>query len=446
MIKIISRKSFNEKHILALVSVFAVIATGFAIYYYKTSSDYREKVESSYQKSFTELVDYIGNIDVILNKALVTNDVSQLSDLSEQLWTETALAKSALGQLPISSIELDNTSNFITQVSDYIHVLTKKLLNGGKITDKENKEISQLADYSDKLNDSLKNMENDFMSGDMTLSEKSTKSVLSRNNVTNINDGLESIEDSFEDYPTLIYDGPFAEHILNKKAEVLKQKDVSKEQAQKTASDFVGKEMIFTVEANGNIPSYIFSSKDNTVCVEVSKNGGHVVMMTDSNAVKNPRLTPDEASKYAKKFLENKKYPKMKQTGYTTDGNIASFAFAYTEGEYVIYSDLIKIKVSLHDGKICGFESNGYLCNHTERVPPEPIVSQNQVLENVKNILTVEKVNLACIPKDNGAEAWCYEIKAICKNKTFLIYVNTQTGREEEIMMVIEDGNGSLTI
>ena len=51
-------------------------------------------------------------------------------------------------------------------------------------------------------------------------------------------------------------------------------------------------------------------------------------MMTDSNTVKNPRLTPDEASEYAKKFLENKKYPKMKQTGYTTDGNIASFAFA----------------------------------------------------------------------------------------------------------------------
>ena len=58
----------------------------------------------------------------------------------------------------------------------------------------------------------------------------------------------------------------------------------------------------------------------------------------------------------------------------------------------------------------------------------------------------LEKVNLACIPKDNGAEAWCYEIKAVCKNKTFLIYVNTKTGHEEEIMMVVEDTNGSLTI
>ena len=74
------------------------------------------------------------------------------------------------------------------------------------------------------------------------------------------------------------------------------------------------------------------------------------------------------------------------------------------------------------------------------------MVSQSQVLGNIKNILTVEKVNLACIPKDNGAEAWCYEIKAVCKNKTFLIYVNTKTGHEEEIMMVVEDTNGSLTI
>lgn len=440
------KNKFNEKHILAIVSIFAVIMTGTAIYQYKTSAYYREKVENSYQKSFTELVDYIGNINVILNKALVTNDTSQLAELSEQLWSETALAKSALGQLPVSSTELDNTSNFITQVSDYMHTVTKKMLNGGTMSDEETKQISQLVDYSDSLNESLKKMENDFMNGNMTLSEKETRQVFSNNNVTNINDGLKSVEDSFEDYPTLIYDGPFSEHILNKTPEVTKEAEVSKEQALKTAQDFSGAELEFTVETNGNIPGYIFSSKDNAVSVEVSKNGGHVVMMTDSCTVKNPSMTPEQASEYAKKFLEKNNFPNMKQTGYTTDGNIVNFAFAYTEGEYVIYSDLIKIKVSLHDGKICGFESNGFLCNHVARTPVNPIITKEDAVSNLKNNLTVEKVNLSCIPKDNGTEVWCYEIKAKCKNKTFLIYVNTQNGHEEEILISVEDTNGSMTI
>ena len=439
------KRRFNEKHIIAIVSVIAVTATAFAIYFYKSSNNYRQKVENAYQKSFTELVDYIGNIDVILNKALVTNDVRKLAELSEQLWTETALAKSVLGQLPVSSTQLDNTSNFITQVSDYMRTVTTKLINGGKLTEEDNKQISQLADYSDSLNKSLKSMENDFINGDMSLSEKKAKSVLAERQ-SNINDGLSEVEKSFEDYPTLIYDGPFAEHILNKEPQTAKEPEVTKEQANKIADGFAGMPLKYTVEAKANIPSFVFCSEDNQVCVEVSKNGGHIVMMTDSVAVKNPTMSPDEASKYAREFLQKHNYPDMKQTGYTTDGNIASFAFAYTEGEYVIYSDLIKIKVSLHDGRICGFESNGYLCNHTKRTPPSPVIPKEQMLANINKSITVQKVNLACIPKDNGTEAWCYEVKALCKNKTFLIYVNTQTGNEEEIMMLVEDGSGNLTI
>lgn len=439
------KRNFNEKHIIAIVSVIAVTATAFALYFYKSSSNYRQKVENAYQKSFTELVDYIGNIDVILNKALVTNDVRKLSELSEQLWTETALAKSALGQLPVSSTQLDNTSNFITQVSDYMRTITARLVNGGKLTEEDSKQISQLADYSDSLNKSLKDMENDFINGDMSLSEQKAKSVLARRR-SNINDGLSDVEKSFEDYPTLIYDGPFAEHILNKEPQTAKEPQVTKEQANKIADGFSGIPLKYTVEAKANIPSFVFCSDDNQVCVEVSKNGGHIVMMTDSVAVKNPTMSPDEASKFAREFLQKHNYPNMKQTGYTTDGNIANFAFAYTEGEYVIYSDLIKIKVSLHDGQICGFESNGYLCNHAKRTPPSPVITKEQMLANINKSITVQKINLACIPKDNGTEAWCYEVKALCKNKTFLIYVNTQTGNEEEIMMLVEDGSGSLTI
>ena len=178
----------NAKRALILTSVIAIITTGTTLYQYRSAENYRKNIENTYQRAFIELVDYAGNIDVILNKALITNDYLQLAELSEQLWAETALAKSALGQLPISSTELDKTSGFITQVSDYVHTLTKKLLNGSPITDEERTQIATLVEYSDSLNKDLKEMENQFMDGTLDISSKLVKSAFSDSNLTNINE------------------------------------------------------------------------------------------------------------------------------------------------------------------------------------------------------------------------------------------------------------------
>ena len=436
----------NTKRALIIVSIIAVIATGTAFYQHRKSENYRQSMENTYQRAFVELVDYAGNIDVILNKALVTNDYLQLAELSEQLWSETALAKSALGQLPISSTELDKTSNFITQVSDYVHTLTKKLLNGEAITEDERTQIATLVQYSDSLNNDLKEMENSFMNGTLQLSAKQAKSAFADSEITNINDSLGKIEKSFEEYPTIIYDGPFAEHILNRKSEILSQKEITQDDALKIAENFTGTTLKYSGDSNGNIPSYIFASADNDICIEISKNGGKVIMLTNSCIVKNPEIEIEEASKIASDFLQKNNYTDMKQTGYTVEGNIVNFAFAYTVDDYTVYSDLIKIKVSLHDGLICGFESNGYLFNHKERTVPTPAVSQENALANLNSNLQVEKINMACIPRDNCTECWCYEIIAKNNNKTFLIYVNTTTGHEEEILLYVEDINGNLTI
>ena len=356
------------------------------------------------------------------------------------------MAKSALGQLPIASTELDKTSAFITQVSDYVNALTRKLLNGETITESERSQISTLVEYSDSLNNDLKEMENNFINGTLQLSSKQVKSVFSRSAVTNINESLGAIEKSFEDYPTIIYDGPFAEHILNRKSEILSQPEITQNQAHQIAENFTGTKLEFSGDSKGNIPSYIFASEDNNICIEISKNGGKVVMLTNGVTVNNPQIEIEDASKIASDFLQKNNFTNMKQTGYTLEGNIVNFAFAYTIDDYTIYSDLVKIKVSLHDGTICGFESNGYLFNHKERTIPQPIVSMENMLSNLSPMLEVEKTNMACIPRNNGTECWCYEIKGKLNNKTFLIYVNTLTGHEEEILLYVEDINGNLTI
>ena len=43
-------------------------------------------------------------------------------------------------------------------------------------------------------------------------------------------------------------------------------------------------------------------------------------------------------------------------------------------------------------------------------------------------------------------EVLCYEFKGTYMNKNFIVYINAENGREEEILLLIESENGILTI
>lgn len=437
---------FNEKSVLALVLIFAVIMTGGFVYQIQKSNDYKEKIGTTYQRSFTELSEYIEGIDTLLQKALVSNDPSMLGEISDELGKKTELAKTALEILPLSSDSLFNTSNYITQVSDYIKSLDSKLTRGEKISEDEKNDISNLLKYSEKLSKGIKNMETNFENNDMTFEKSEAKSVLSSGSKKSISDAFSSVEEGFSDYPTLIYDGPFSEHIVNKEPEITKEPEVKKDTAKKIAENFSGKNLEFMCEQNGKIPCFMFSDKGKNLCVSVSKNGGKVVMMTENKAVTNPKYSPNDASKFADEFLKKAGYDNMIMTGYETDSNITAYSYASKDMEYTVYSDLVKIKVALSDGKVLGFEANGYLANHKSRFIKNPTYSEQDIRETVGKNVEIKSINLALIPKKNKSEIPCYEIKGVCNNKTYLIYINTDTKKEENILILKEDENASLTI
>ena len=60
--------------------------------------------------------------------------------------------------------------------------------------------------------------------------------------------------------------------------------------------------------------------------------------------------------------------------------------------------------------------------------------------------LTVEAVTLALIPKSNVREVLCYECKGTLNDTFFLIYINAQSGVEEEIFEVINTEEGDLIV
>ena len=111
-----------------------------------------------------------------------------------------------------------------------------------------------------------------------------------------------------------------------------------------------------------------------------------------------------------------------------------------------MYPDLIKVKVALDNGEILGFESTGYLNNHTERKISKNIISKDEAKKTLNKNLNIKSEQLAIIPTEYKTEILCYEFKGTVEDREFLVYINAETGVEEDILVIYNTPNGTLTM
>jgi len=136
----------------------------------------------------------------------------------------------------------------------------------------------------------------------------------------------------------------------------------------------------------------------------------------------------------------------MTDTYYLKEDNTATINYAYTQDGIVIYPDLIKVKVALDNGEILGFEAKGYLSSHTDRNIPEPSISEEEARSKISSKIKVYSSGLAIIPTEYKTELFTYEFKGKLNDKDFIVYINANTGEEEDILMIINTPNGVLTM
>ena len=115
-----SKKLKTTTSYIIIGIIFAVVIAGAAIYYaYQEGRKYVTASENGYNMAFFELVDYVQNVETYLAKALISTTPEHGAETLTNVWREASVAQSCLAQLPINSNELENTSKFLNQVSDY---------------------------------------------------------------------------------------------------------------------------------------------------------------------------------------------------------------------------------------------------------------------------------------------------------------------------------------
>lgn len=453
------KNRLKDRHMLSVIVVLGAIVIGLGLFTYKRERDFRQASENSYNMAFFELVDYVQNVETYLAKAQISTTPEHGAETLTNLWRESNLAQSYLAQLPIGSEELANTSKFLNQVSDYSYSLSRKNIYNESLTQEDLNNLKNLHDYSVELNNTLVQLSEDMNDGRISWGELTRKgSVAFAQQVSNISqDSFGGIEENFHEYAGLIYDGAFSEHMTNPERKGLTGDDINEEQAMKIAKDFYGEDKIKEITSNGlsengNIPSFDFyvklksEEKEGNANISISQKGGHVVLSNFNRNVEAETISQEQANEIGKNFLAQKGFPNMKETYYLKQEGIVTINYAYTQNDVTIYSDLIKLKIALDNGEVLGIETTGYLNSHEERKLPSPTISKEEAKKTLNKNLQIGSEGLAVIPTEYKTELLCWEFKGSVDDTEFLVYINATNGREEDILVIKDTPNGTLTM
>jgi len=456
MNKLVDWKNRLKKgHMLSVICVLLIIVAILGVILWKKQAEYRQASENSYNMAFYELVDYVENVETYLAKSVISSTPEHGAETLTNLWREANLAQSYLSRLPIESQELENTEKFLNQVSDYSYSLSRKNIYNEKLSEDDLKNLKELHTYSVELENTLNQLSEDLNSGRFEWGELTKKGTVAfAQQVDNISkESFSNMEENFHEYSGLIYDGAFSEHLTSNEKKGLTGEDIEEDAAKQKVEEFIGKNNIKEIQnlgysENATIPVYDFSvtnNNDETTNISISKKGGHIVSMNSNRDVKAETIFQEEANSKGKEFLESKGFTNMKETYYLKQDGIVTINYAYNQEGVVAYPDLIKVKVALDNGEVLGIETSGYLNNHTIRDLNKVKITKEQAKKDLNKDLEIASEGMAIIPTEWKTEILCYEFKGKVDEKEFLVYINAENGREEDILIITNTPNGTLT-
>lgn len=339
--------------------------------------------------------------------------------------------------------------NFFLRFGEFLLSLAKKISKGEQTSDQEQDELEQLLDYAKQINNEVTEL-CVTMNDDGKWADSIKNSIYKNNEQisADLNEGFNNVEEHLSNFPTLLYDGPFSDHILQAKAVFLDGKsDVTADAAKNTAAALLGtqpKNLSDGGEQNGIIPSYNFYYNDS--CISITKAGGYCSYILNSREISDSVYGYDECLEKAKEFLGRLSLGSFKESYFALNEGVCVINFAYTENDIIYYTDLVKVGVATDTGEIVTLNTQGYIMNHKERSFDAPKNDISSARQKLSPILSKKSEALAIIPLDTQNEKLCYEFLCDGQNgEEILVYINADTLEEEKILVVLKTDGGVLT-
>lgn len=452
----ISKKRVAYTIAVALIVVFS---TTFAILMTLERTDYRNYLQGEYSKNMYQLIDSVKNIKTDLAKSAVVGSREQELVAFGSISKNADIANDKIHSLPVSQENLDGTSKFLTQVSDFAYSLARAASQGKDLSDKDYESIDNLKNEADYLLIQLNEVQQEINDGNVKWGEIRKRATLGLDKAEEnmLSSRFKNIQTQVVQYPALIYDGPFSENLLEVKPRILSQKEISEAEARNIIKNLLGVNEINSItkreDGKTSIPSYTFNvslkerEEGEEIVCEVSKNGGKIVYLIDNRVVNQGKIDTKEASSIGIDYLEKIGFKGMRPTYTMKYDNAVTISYVYYKNDIAIYPDQVKLKIALDNGDVIAIESHQYLTSHVEnRSIGNPKISENEAREKVGKKFDITSSGLAIIPTENNKEVLCYEFVGSCRDDDFIVYINAETGYEQRVLQIIRTPEGELTI
>ena len=453
-------KDTLERIVLPAILVIALVAAAFwGAEQASLAEEYKNSTTAMYTRAFTELCDNMNNLETALGKLRVTASPAQYVLLLDDVWRLSGSSVSLMSQIPSSHIDTADLNSFVVRLGDYAHSLTKKAVRGAPMTEEDQAQLTELHNACIRIGAELNER---LAIGDIPVAVItndgyfSTEAEEAENAAASEEGGNEEKQEQegIQEFPTLIYDGPFSESAEKLEARGLTGNPVSEEEARAIAESAAGLSGLTPQGAsNGTIPAYDFHGTyedGREVDISITQTGGHLLWMMAS-ATGNAEGIPEEAEadrlrEAAEAYLSENGYPSMCATYAQYYGGCALINFAALQDDVILYSDLVKIWVDRETGSIVGVDARNYLFSHVERDLAEALITMEEAESMLSTNLTVEDRALALIPITPQTERLCYEFKGTCGEEEYIVYISAQTGEEEQIFRIINTEDGQLVM
>lgn len=447
-------KKNTKIRLASFTAAFLVTVGGFLLDSRLMLGTSRTELEYAYRRALNDLTDYVSNMQSMLKKAAYVNTASMQCTVSAKLLEQSGGAKAAMAALPFSQEKTEKIGRFLSQVGDYALSLTRKSVAGKGLEDSDLKNLSAMEEYAGKLSKAL--WEIQARLGVERAAIGKTESLL--NNVDEIDslavldDDLDEVAKEFAEFPTLLYDGPFSDHIDRMEPLLVKDKpELSREEAAQKAAAFLKcgvEELSHGEEGGSQLPVFSFFTDDSRV--NVTKRGGEVTYFKKSGDIPEARLAYEDALKEASRTLRELGIVSFRESYYVINDNLCTINFAYLSedgNDVVCYPDLIKVTIELTEGGMVEYDAAGYVMNHRERSFTAPALAAEDAAKSVSPLLTVQGSSLALIPTPGLDEVLCYEFRCTAEDGTeVLCYINAETGLEEQLYLLQKDDHGVLVV
>lgn len=419
-------------------------------------------LNARYQRAFYELLTNTQNLEVLLSKSLVVNGREQAGAIFSSIWQQAMSAQANLAQLPVAPEVTSRTAKFLTQVADYANTLVRRAGTGAPVRTEHWDRLRQLYDQATVLNRELHKVEARLAADGAYFWEinraASRKQAIAPLSLSRAHTDFRAINREMQQYPTLIYDGPFSDHLERQKPLGLTGRVISPAQAVDRALTFLdrapGTRYIATVGGmvKGRIEAYRVEvtgsragGEEKATCL-VSKKGGRPVLVLVSRDIGKARVDVTEAQRRAARYLDRIGFANMRLSYSIRRNGVATFNFVGEQDGVVLYPDMVKVTVALDNGQVIGLDATPYLMAHHPRGAFRPALTLEQARTFLSPRLKVEKGRLAVIPTDGGQEKVTYEFKGTVGPNSFLVYIDAVSGEEVKVLKLIDTPAGTLVM